>query len=119
VFPYQRQFSDPNRTTHAAAVSNTVTAAAPANPAADLVGAGCTAPTQQVSAEPGSVEGMSHDPVAVAASNNPLPSTLTAALSGKLNPGRQPGRHAENDQYTVFAPTDEAFTSYPRRRSSR
>ncbi len=35
---------------------------------------------------PASVTGMSQDPVAVAASNNPELTTLTAALSGQLNP---------------------------------
>ena len=34
----------------------------------------------------GSVEGMAQDPVAVAASNNPLLKTLVAAVSGQLNP---------------------------------
>jgi hypothetical protein len=34
----------------------------------------------------GSVSGMAQDPVATAASNNPLLKTLVAAVSGKLNP---------------------------------
>ena len=59
---------------------------------------------------PASVSGMAHDPVAVAASNNPLLTTLTAALSGQLNPevnlvDTLNGAPA----LTVFAPTDEAF----------
>ena len=57
-----------------------------ADPAAGLVGPGCAA---YASANPnggGSIVGMSQDLVAQAASNNPLLTTLVAAVSGKLNP---------------------------------
>jgi uncharacterized surface protein with fasciclin (FAS1) repeats len=47
------------------------------DPAANLVGAGCAAYADAVPDGAGSVEGMSKDPVAVAASNNPLLTTLT------------------------------------------
>ena len=57
-----------------------------ADPAADLVGSGCAAYASMVPSGPGSVSGMSTDPVAVAASNNPLLTTLVAAVSGQLNP---------------------------------
>ena len=53
---------------------------------ANLVGAGCSAYDTAVPDGAGSVQGMSQDPVAVAASNNPMLSTLTAAVSGGLNP---------------------------------
>ena len=65
------------------------------DPAADLVGAGLCRLRRAVPTGAGSVDGMSHDPVAVAASNNPLLTTLTAAVSGKLNPDVEPGRHAQ------------------------
>ena len=68
---------------------------AAADPAADLVGPGCAAYAKQVPNGSGSVEGMAADPVAVAASNNPLLKTLTAAVSGKYNPKVEPGRHAQ------------------------
>ena len=55
-------------------------------PAANLVGTGCAAYAEQVPTGPGSVAGMAADPVAVAASNNPMLTTLTQALSGQLNP---------------------------------
>src|SRR6201991_2614192 len=55
---------------------------APAAP----VGPGCAGYAAQGPTGPGSVTGMAQDPVAVAASNNPLLTTLTAAVSGKLNP---------------------------------
>lgn len=57
----------------------------------------------------GSVEGMADDPVATAASNNPLLSTLVSAvdeagLVDTLN---------SQEALTVFAPTDEAFEKVP------
>ncbi len=77
---------------------------------AELVGPGCAGYAAQNPEGPASVSGMAHDPVAVAASNNPLLTTLTAALSGQLNPevnlvDTLNGAPA----LTVFAPTDEAF----------
>ena len=50
------------------------------------------------------------EPVAVAASNNPLLTTLTSALSGKLNPQVNLVDTLNNGQFTVFAPTDQAFS---------
>ena len=58
---------------------------------------------------PGSVTGMAQDPVAVAASNNPLLTTLTSALSGKLNPNVNLVDTLNGSEFTVFAPTDAAF----------
>ena len=52
---------------------------------ADLVGPGCAAYAKAVPSGSGSVDGMAQDPVATAASNNPLLKTLVAAVSGKLN----------------------------------
>ena len=79
------------------------------DPAADLVGAGCAAYAEQVPDGAGSVEGMSTDPVATAASNNPLLTTLTAAVSGQLNPDVNLVDTLNGDEFTVFAPTDDAF----------
>jgi uncharacterized surface protein with fasciclin (FAS1) repeats len=52
---------------------------------------------------------MAADPVAVAASNNPMLTTLTAAISGKLNPQVNLVDTLNGGQFTVFAPTDAAF----------
>ena len=53
---------------------------------------------------------MAQDPVAVAASNNPMLKTLTSALSGKLNPNvNLVDTLNSNPGLTVFAPTDDAF----------
>jgi len=79
------------------------------DPAADLVGSGCAAYAAQVPDGAGSVQGMSTDPVAVAASNNPLLTTLTAAVSGKLNPDVNLVDTLNGGEFTVFAPVDDAF----------
>ena len=73
------------------------------------VGPGCAAYAQQVPDGPGSVAGMSTSPVTVAASNNPLLTTLTQAVSGQLNPDVNLVETLDGGQFTVFAPTDEAF----------
>nr|WP_308213157.1 fasciclin domain-containing protein [Mycolicibacterium aichiense] len=73
------------------------------------VGPGCAAYAEQVPTGPGSVSGMSMAPVATAASNNPMLTTLTAALSGKLNPEVNLVDTLNGGQFTVFAPTDDAF----------
>ncbi len=96
----------------AAAMSLAMSAAptAVASPPTNLVGSGCTAYAQQVPTGPGSVAGMAQDPVAIAASNNPMLTTLTSALSGKLNPQVNLVDTLDNGQFTVFAPTDQAFS---------
>jgi uncharacterized surface protein with fasciclin (FAS1) repeats len=84
-----------------------------AGPATDLIGPGCADYAAQHPSGPASVTGMAQDPVATAASNNPLLSTLTAALSGKLNAGVNLVDTLNNGQYTVFAPTNAAFDKLP------
>lgn len=79
------------------------------DPAADLVGPGCAAYAKQVPSGAGSVAGMAQDPVATAASNNPLLTTLVAAVSGKLNPKVNLVDTLNGGQFTVFAPVDDAF----------
>ena len=59
----------------------------------------------------GSVEGMADDPVATAASNNPLLTTLVSAVTeadlvDTLNSA---------EALTVFAPTDDAFAAIPKK----
>ena len=80
-----------------------------ATPAADgPFGPGCAGvPTEGE----GSVEGMLDDPVATAASNNPLLKTLVAAVTeaglvDTLNSA---------EALTVFAPTDDAFAKIPKK----
>jgi uncharacterized surface protein with fasciclin (FAS1) repeats len=91
----------------AAAVGLSVATATTAQ--AELIGPGCSGYAAQVPTGPGSVTGMAQDPVAVAASNNPLLKTLTAAVSGQLNPDVNLVDTLNGGQFTVFAPTDSAF----------
>ena len=77
--------------------------------AADLVGTGCAAYAEQVPDGGGSIVGMAQDPVAVAASNNPLLTTLVAAVSGMLNPDVNLVDTLNGSEFTVFAPVDSAF----------
>ncbi|KMO78465.1 putative surface protein with fasciclin (FAS1) repeats [Mycobacterium sp. BK558] len=93
--------------------SATATSSAPASPAADpaanLIGSGCAAYAEQVPSGPGSVAGMSTAPVTEAAANNPMLKTLTQALSGQLNPNVNLVDTLNGGEFTVFAPTDDAF----------
>lgn len=81
--------------------------------AADLVGPGCAGYAQEVPDGAGSIQGMSQDPVAVAASNNPLLTTLVAAVSGGLNPKVDLVDTLNGGEFTVFAPIDDAFAKIP------
>lgn len=74
-----------------------------------LIGNGCSGYAEQVPAGPGSLDGMGRDPVAVALSNSPQLTSLTGALSGKLNPDVNLIDSLNAGQFTVFAPTDYAF----------
>jgi uncharacterized surface protein with fasciclin (FAS1) repeats len=109
--------SDDASTSASAETSSSVagTTAAPApmeqpmDPAANLVGPGCADYAAQNPTGPASVTGMAQDPVAVAASNNPMLTTLTAAVAGRLNPNVNLVDTLNGSEFTVFAPTDAAF----------
>ena len=84
----------------------TTSAAAQADPAAAVFGSGCAAVPKDGK---GSFNGMATDPVATAASNNPLLKTLVTAvgaagLGDTLN---------TTPDITVFAPVDSAFAKLP------
>ena len=79
----------------------------------DLVGSGCSAYAAANPDGGGSIVGMAQDPVAVAASNNPLLTTLVAAVSGKLNPDVNLVDTLNGSEFTVFAPVDDAFAKLP------
>jgi len=97
------------------------TAAAPSSAAAPsmaadnatMVGPGCEDYAKANPNGAGSVAGMAQDPVATAASNNPLLKTLVQAVSGKLNPKVNLVDTLNGGQFTVFAPIDEAFGEVP------
>ncbi|PWW66689.1 fasciclin domain-containing protein [Actinokineospora spheciospongiae] len=96
-------------TTTQAPAATTTSASAAADPASNLVGPGCADYAKQVPSGAGSVSGMAADPVATAASNNPLLTTLVSAVSGKLNPKVDLVSTLNSAEFTVFAPVDSAF----------
>ena len=94
--------------TSSAPMSSPATSASDASMSAP-VGPGCAGYAKAVPTGAGSVDGMAKDPVAVAASNNPLLTTLVAAVSGKLNPKVNLVDTLNGGEFTVFAPVDAAF----------
>ncbi|MFI5775725.1 fasciclin domain-containing protein [Nocardia sp. NPDC051570] len=97
----------------ASATSSMAGSTTASSAAAGLVGPGCQAYAAQVPTGAGSVSGMAQDPVAVAASNNPMLTTLVSAVSGKLNPQVNLVDTLNGGQFTVFAPVDAAFAKIP------
>ncbi|MBC7301910.1 MAG: fasciclin domain-containing protein [Nocardia sp.] len=85
------------------------TATTGASAADGLGGPGCAEYAAQVPSGPGSVSGMAKEPVVVAASSNPILTTLVSAVSGKLNPEVNLVDTLNGGQFTVFAPVDSAF----------
>lgn len=71
----------------------------------EVFGEACGAVPQDPS-DPGSLEGMLDDPVATAASNNPLLQTLATAVA---EAGLVETLNDTSAEYTVFAPTNDAF----------
>lgn len=83
------------------------------DPAANLVGPGCADYAEANPDGPASVDGMAQEPVATAASGNPLLTTLTSAVSGELNPEVDLVDTLNGGEFTVFAPVDDAFAALP------
>ncbi|GAB42909.1 MULTISPECIES: fasciclin domain-containing protein [Gordonia] len=103
-----------SETTGAATESSAMMSeSAMADPAANLVGPGCAAYAEANPSGPASVNGMSSVPVATAAATNPELTTLTQALSGQLNPEVNLVKTLNEGEFTVFAPTDDAFAKLP------
>ena len=95
-------------TTSSAMASSSETSAMEPEPAS-LVGPGCADYAEANPDGPGSVEGMAMEPVATAASNNPMLTMLTQAVSGGVNPEVDLVDTLNSGEYTVFAPVDDAF----------
>ena len=101
--------TESKETMTSAETTTSATTSAAAAPASGPVGAGCADYAAQVPTGPGSVEGLAKDPVATAAGNSPVLTTLASALSGKLNPNVNLVETLNGGEFTVFAPTDDAF----------
>lgn len=86
------------------------TPTATATPTASaLVGPGCVAYAGKAPTGQGSISQMSQEPVAIAISSNPLLTSLSAAIWGRMNPSVNLVAKLDSTQYTVFAPVDTAF----------
>ena len=104
--------SDDTETASAPTAGVATTTAAP-SPSATMMattfGAGCAAVPTDAS-NPGSFQAMAMQPVATAASGNPLLKTLVAAVTkAKLGDSLNTA-----PELTVFAPTDDAFAKIPK-----
>ncbi|MEU4396790.1 fasciclin domain-containing protein [Kribbella sp. NPDC023855] len=100
-------------TTTSSAPAETPSASPSMDNAAGLVGPGCADYAKANATGAGSVDGMAAEPVATAASGNPLLKTLVAAVSGKLNPKVDLVSTLNGGEFTVFAPVDSAFAKIP------
>jgi uncharacterized surface protein with fasciclin (FAS1) repeats len=105
--------SDAATTRPAQTVKPVKTKASPETVMSGLVGSGCSAYAAQVPKGSGSLEGMSQDPVGTAAASNPMLTSLTAAISGKLNKKVNLLGTLNGGEFTVFAPVDAAFSKVP------
>lgn len=81
---------------------------------ANLAGPGCADYAKAVPDGSGSIDGMATDPVATAASNNPLLKTLTATVTGAFNKDVDLVDTLNGGEFTVFAPVDSAFAKLPK-----
>lgn len=96
-----------------ASMTPSASADAMMDPAANLVGPGCAGYAETVPDGDGSVAGMALLPVADAAGANPILTQLTAAVSGGINPDVNLVDTLNGDEFTVFAPVDDAFAALP------
>jgi uncharacterized surface protein with fasciclin (FAS1) repeats len=87
----------------------TTTTTTTAAPPPDPEGPGCGGYTQQVPTGKGSVAGMATESVTDAVANNPMLTTLTAAISGQLNPKVNLVDTLNTGDHILFAPVDDAF----------
>jgi uncharacterized surface protein with fasciclin (FAS1) repeats len=89
------------------------TTTANADPAADPIGPACAYYKHEAPTSAGSMADTAQQPLTVAASHNTKLSTLSAAISGKLNPAVNLVDTLSGGQVTVFAPVDNAFSRLP------
>jgi uncharacterized surface protein with fasciclin (FAS1) repeats len=84
---------------------------APPSPEAmqKLVGPGCAAYAKKYATGPGSVAAMADQPVAAAIKEHPMVRLFASAISGDLNERVNLTQQLDDGEFTVFAPTDDAF----------
>ena len=91
----------------------TTTPSTPVAPIPNPEGQGCDAYKQAVATGPGSFTSMATGSLSSAVANNPQLTTLSAALSGRLNPQVNLVNTLDAGQYILFAPVDDAFAKLP------
>ncbi|MEV0945024.1 fasciclin domain-containing protein [Rhodococcus sp. NPDC049939] len=101
--------NDSNNTTADTTTTEPATTTDMADPVANLVGPGCAGYVEAVPDGAGSLDSMAEEPVATAVVNNPMLTTLAAAVSGQLNPDVNLVDTLNGSEFTVFAPVDAAF----------
>jgi uncharacterized surface protein with fasciclin (FAS1) repeats len=84
---------------------------APPSPEAvqKLVGPGCSAYAKKYVTGPGSVEELADQPLATALEDHPMLRLFGSAVSGGLNKRVDLTQELDAGEFTVFAPTDDAF----------
>lgn len=84
---------------------------APPSPEAaqTLVGPGCTAYAKKYATGPGSVADLADQPVATAIQEHPMLRLFASAISGGLNERVNLTQELDAGEFTIFAPTDDAF----------
>lgn len=113
--PEETVAADPTSSSAEESEDMTTDAAPADDAAANLVGKGCATYAEAVPEGAGSVSGMAEDPVATAASNNPLLTILTSTVNGTYNKKVDLVDTLNSDEFTVFAPVDDAFKALPKK----
>lgn len=100
-------------TTTATSTTATSTTATSTLEVPDPQGSGCDAYKKQVPTGNGSFKSMATESLPDAVANNPMLTTLNAAISGQLNPAVNLVGTLGSGQYILFAPVDDAFAQLP------
>jgi uncharacterized surface protein with fasciclin (FAS1) repeats len=84
---------------------------APSSPEAvlKLVGPGCAAYAKKYATGPGSVAALADQPAAAAIADHPMLRLFASAISGELNERVDLTQELDAGEFTIFAPTDDAF----------
>jgi uncharacterized surface protein with fasciclin (FAS1) repeats len=85
------------------------TAPPSAEAAQTLVGPGCAAYAKKYATGPGSIVDLAGQPVAEAIEGHPMLRLFSSAISGDLNERVDLTQELDAGEFTIFAPTDDAF----------
>ncbi|PMC61390.1 fasciclin [Corynebacterium xerosis] len=99
----------PSTATSGSETTTTETSAASEGASAGPAGPGCQAYAEAHPDGPASLEAIADQNIVDAIPNIPELATLTAALTGGLNPDVNLAATLQNGEWTIFAPTEDAF----------